>query len=105
MQSRSSIPVGNAPAKRACPVGDLELLAEVAGQVGLLISLSNLTAGRANQIRQLVAESQAQANELNLIAAEMLTAISTNSDSEFIRVVAEGLRHLSDYITVGQVLS
>jgi hypothetical protein len=90
-------------AKLDYSAGDLDLLAEVADQVGSLISLSNLTAGRANQIQQLVAESQAQANELNSIAGKMIAAIATNSDSEFIRVVEEGLRHLSDYITLGQL--
>ena len=89
-------------AKPDYSAGDLELLAEVADQVGSLISLSNLTAGRANQIRQLVAESQVQTNELNSIAGEMIAAISTNSDSEFVKTVEEGLRHLSDYITLGQ---
>jgi hypothetical protein len=82
--------------------GDLDLLAEVADQVGTIISVSNLTAGRANQIRQLVAESQSEANELNSIAGEMIAAISVNADLEFVKTVEEGLRHLSDYITLGQ---
>ena len=82
--------------------GDLDLLAEVADQVGTIISVSNLTAGRANQIRRLVAESQSEANELNSIAGEMIAAISVNSDLEFVKTVEEGLRHLSDYITLGQ---
>src|SRR6185503_3524174 len=64
---------------------------------------SNLTAGRADQIKQLVDESQIHANELDSVAGEMIAAISTNSDSEFIRTVEEGLRHLSDYITLGQL--
>jgi hypothetical protein len=83
--------------------GDLDLLAEVADQVGTIISLNNLTAGRADQIQQLVAESQIHANELNSITGEMIAAISTNSDVEFVRTVEEGLRHLSDYITLGQL--
>jgi hypothetical protein len=82
---------------------DLDLLAEVADQVGTIISLSNLTVGRADQIKQLVDESQIHANELDSVAGEMIAAISTNSDSEFVRTVEEGLRHLSDYITLGQL--
>jgi hypothetical protein len=97
------IALNHPKAKLDYSAGDLELLAEVADQVGSLISLGNLTAGRANQIRQLVAESQAQADELNSIAGGMIAAISTNSDSEFIRIVEEALRHLSDYITLGQL--
>jgi hypothetical protein len=89
-------------AKLDYSTGDLELLAEVADQVSSLISVSNLTTGRANQIQQLMAESQAHANELNSIAGEMIAAISANFDSEFIKTVEEALRHLSDYITLGQ---
>jgi hypothetical protein len=96
------IALSHPKAKLDYSAGDLELLAEVADQVGSLISVSNLTAGRADQIRQLMAESQAQANELNSIAGEMIAAISANSDSEFIKTVEEALRHLSDYITLGQ---
>jgi len=97
------IALGQPKAKPEYSAGDLELLAEVADQVGTLISLSNLTAGRADQIQQLVAESQAQANELNSVAGEMIAAIATSSDAEFIRIVEEGLRHLSDYIALGQL--
>ena len=49
-----------------------------------------------------MAESQSEANELNSIAGEMIAAISVNSDLEFVKTVEEGLRHLSDYITLGQ---
>jgi len=97
------IALSHPKAKLDYSAGDLELLAEVADQVGSLISLSNLTAGRANQIQQLVVESQIHANELNSIAGEMIAAISTNFDSEFIKTVEEGLRNLSDYITLGQL--
>ena len=90
-------------AKLDYSAGDLELLAEVADQVGTLISLSNLTIGRANQIQLLVAESEAQANELNSVAGEIIAAIAASSDSEFVKLVEEGLRHLSDYITLGQL--
>jgi hypothetical protein len=97
------IAISHPKAKLDYSAGDLELLAEVADQVSSLISVSNLTAGRADQIQQLMAESQAHANELNSIAGEMIAAISANSDSEFIRTVEEGLRHLSDYIALGQL--
>ena len=97
------IAISQPNAKLEYSASDLDLLAEVADQVGTIISLSNLTAGRANQIQQLVAESQIHANELNSISGEMIAAISTNSDSEFIRTVEEGLRHLSDYIRLGQL--
>jgi hypothetical protein len=90
-------------AKLDFSAGDLELLAEVADQVGTLISLVNLTAGRVNQIQQLVDDSQMQANELNSVTEEMIAAMAANPDSEFIKIVEEGLRHVSDYIALGQL--
>jgi hypothetical protein len=96
------IALNHPKAKLDYSTGDLELLAEVADQVSSLISVNNLTRGRADQIQQLMAESQAQANELNSIAGDMIAAISSNSDAEFIKTVEEALRHLSDYITLGQ---
>jgi hypothetical protein len=90
-------------AKLAYSAGDLDLLVEVSDQIGTLISLNNLSAGRADQIRQLVAESQLQTTELNSITGEIIATISTNPNSEFIKMVEEALRHLSDYIRLGQL--
>ena len=96
------ISVGKPKVKLDYSAGDLDLLAEVADQVGTIVSLSNLRPEKNNQIRQLVTESQAQATELNTIADEMIAAIATNPDADFIKLVEEGLRRYSDYIALGQ---
>jgi len=82
--------------------GDLDLLAEFADQVGTVVSLSNLRPQQTDQIRQLVAESQANATDLNVAAVELLDTISAHADADFTKTVEEGLRHLSDTITLGQ---
>ena len=82
--------------------GNLELLAEVADQIGTIVSLSNLAPKKNDQLRELVAESQATVIELNSVAGDMLDSISTNPDSDFIKIVEEALRHLPDTITLGQ---
>jgi hypothetical protein len=82
--------------------GELDLLSEFADQIGTVISLSNLQPQQSDQIRQLVAESQASANELDLLADEMISAIAKNPDEDFIKILEEGLRHLPDTITLGQ---
>jgi hypothetical protein len=82
--------------------GNLELLAEVADQIGTLVSLSNLAPKKGDLIRELAAESQASEAELNLVTDGMLDSISTNPDAEFIKIVEEALRHLPDMITLGQ---
>ena len=56
---------------------------------------------RNEQIRQLVAESQTSATELSSIADEMIGTIETHPDPAFIKTVEEGLRNLSDTITLG----
>jgi hypothetical protein len=96
------IGISQPKAKLDYSTGDLDLLAEVADQVGTIVSLSNLRPEKNDQIRQLVTESQAQATELNTIADEMIAAITTNPDADFIKLVEESLRRYSDYIALGQ---
>ena len=96
------IGISQPKAKLNYSTGDLDLLAEVADQVGTIVSLSNLRPEKNDQIRQLVTESQAQATELNTIADEMIAAITTNPDTDFIKLVEESLRRYSDYIALGQ---
>ncbi len=78
--------------------GDLDLLSEVADQVGTIVSLSDLLP----QFSQMLTQSEINESKVNLIAGEMIDAMEINPDQEFIKIVEEGLRHLSDYITLGQ---
>jgi len=94
--------IGKPNKKLEYSTGDLDLLAEVAEQIGTVISLSALRPKQNGQIRQLVAESQASVIELDLIADDLIDAIATNPDQDFIKIVEEGLRHLPDYIVLGQ---
>jgi hypothetical protein len=96
------IGIGAPEAKLNYSSSDLDLLGEVADRMGTVISLSNLQPQKQDQIRQLVAESQADANELNSIADEVRETIASNPDPELVKIVEEGLRHFSDYIALGQ---
>lgn len=78
--------------------GDLDLLSEVADQVGTIVSLSNLQPQSSRNSTQ----SEFDENEANLVASEMLGAMEFNPDEDFIKIVEDGLRHLSDYIALGQ---
>ena len=78
--------------------GDLELLSEVADQIGTIVSLSNVQP----QLDQIIIQSEINSNEASLVAEEMLGAMETNPDQEFTKAVEDGLRHLSDYIKLGQ---
>lgn len=78
--------------------GDLDLLSEVADQIGTIVSLSN----SQPQLNQIISQSEFNESEVNLVTVEMIDAMEANPDQEFIKTVEEGLRHLSDYITLGQ---
>ncbi|NTW13150.1 MAG: hypothetical protein HGA30_07555, partial [Anaerolineales bacterium] len=82
--------------------GNLELLAEVADQIGTIVSLSNLQPKLSGQIHELAAESQVNVNEFKSVSGEMLDSISSHPDEEFIKMVEDGLRHLPDTIALGQ---
>ena len=94
--------IGKPRARIEYSAGDLELLEEVADQVGTLVSLRSLKPGQTAQIRQMVAESRANADELNFVAGRIKGTISVHPDKEFIKLVEDALRHLPDAITLGQ---
>lgn len=93
--------IGKPRSRLEYSTGDLELLEEVADQVGTLVSFRNLRPGQTNQIRQMVAESRANVDELNSIAGGIMNTLTGHPDGEFVKMVEEALRHLPDTITLG----
>ena len=83
--------------------GNLELLAEAADQVGTIVSLSNIHSGQENQLSVAIAESQKKTNELNSATNDLLDTISADPDVDFVKMVEEALRNLTDTITLGQM--
>jgi len=82
--------------------GNLELLEEVADQIGTIVSLGNLQPKQNIQLQELVAETQANISELRSVSSKMQGAISSKADEAFIKLVEDALRHLSDTTTLGQ---
>ena len=82
--------------------GNLELLAEVADQIGTIVSLSNAIPRQSQLIQKLVAESRVNATEMDSAADSLLESITIEPDADFIRSVEEALRHLPDTITLGE---
>jgi len=82
--------------------GNLELLAEVADQIGTVVSLSNLQSRTDGELRAVEVASGANAEDLKAATGEMLDSIAVQTDDEFIRIVEEALRHLPDTVSLGQ---
>lgn len=85
--------IGKPNVKLEYSSGDLELLSEVADQVGTLVSLES--SRRAGQLR-------GGQNETDSESDRMLGAMGRDLNPEFVKTVEDGLRHLSDVITLGQ---
>jgi len=82
--------------------GNLELLAEAADQIGTIVSLGNARPAQQERLRDMLIETQTNANELNSAAGKLFDSISVNPDAEFVKLVEDALRHLTDMITLGQ---
>jgi len=95
------IGISKAPTRLNYSAGDLDLLSEVADQVGTLVSLSNTHTEKMDELTPPLAATEAQAAELHNSADEVVLTITSNPDPEFVKIVEEALRHLADYIFLG----
>ena len=91
--------LGKPRAKPQYSTGDLDLLAEVAGQVGTIVSLSRRGPERVERSES---DMQTEDTEMSSAADKMIASIATSPDPDFVKMVEDGLRHFSDYITLGQ---
>jgi hypothetical protein len=90
--------IGKPNSHREYSTIDLDLLSEVADQIGTIVSLSSVQP----QISQIISRSESNEDEVDAVASNMLGAMAIDPDQDFIKSVEEGLRQLSDFITLGQ---
>ncbi len=81
---------------------DLDLLAEAADRVGTIVYLYSLRPPEIDHLMQMVSEVQSREENLRLQSDELISTLVTKPDPEFVGMVEDGLRHLSDFITLGQ---
>ena len=81
---------------------DLDLLAEAADRVGTIIYLYNIQADSKARPADTQADIQAREETLRLRSDELMTTLNTKPDPEFVEMVEDSLRHLSDFISLGQ---
>jgi hypothetical protein len=81
---------------------DLDLLAETADRIGIIIYLHRQKAVKRDRPKQATLDTQSYETNLQVKSTELLTTLITNPDPQFVKLVADGLRNLGDYITLGQ---
>jgi hypothetical protein len=94
------IAIGRPKAKPEYSSNDLEILGEVADHIGTLISLNQIRT--ENSKDDVGMTDNIPAIDLESSAEKLVMSIASNPDPEFIKIVEDGLRHLPDYITLGQ---
>lgn len=81
---------------------DLDMLVEVADQVGIAVALARLRPDKTDRIRQLVSEAHSQADGLRSSAEALIATLVTNPEADFVHMVEDALRRLFDTIALGQ---
>ena len=81
---------------------DIDLLAEVADRIGSLVRLKSHRTTDSIQLGEIVPDFRSHAANLDSESDELISTLVTNPDPEFVKLVEEGLRNLSDYVTLGQ---
>ena len=94
--------IGESKTKMEYSSGDLDLLAETADHLGTLFSLSNLRSQQNDAIRRSLEESRENADEMNVLADEILDTMESTLSGEFVKQVEDALRNLPDTIKLGQ---
>jgi hypothetical protein len=82
--------------------GDLDLLAEFADQVALLLHLQNLQTAHGDRLSRLAVEYQANEVLLQTGGEAIRDKIKRRPDKETIGWVEDGLRNLADYSHLGR---
>jgi hypothetical protein len=96
------IGVGSPRSRLDYSPNDLDLLAEVADRVGVILFLSRAGVPGSGTLPPAVAGARAGSDELRTSTEELMAAVASSPDPELLGQVEEALRHLSDYIALGQ---
>jgi hypothetical protein len=95
--------LGPRPARSDYSESDLDLLIETADWVGKMIDADARQEVGRKQLIALAAEVQSREVKLQAGAEDLIAAFEHQLDAQFVRLVEEGLKRLTDYTTLGQL--
>lgn len=81
---------------------DLDLLSDVADKIGSILIIKDSLPDSQNQLNQLQLEAQASSDQLRLNQDALMTSLAISPNQDLIGILEDALRHLNDYITLGQ---
>jgi hypothetical protein len=81
---------------------DLDLLVEAADRIGIMIYLQSYEPVHRDRLKPTSFDAQSYKANLQVRSAELVTTLISNPDPQFIKIVEDGLRNLTDFIILGQ---
>lgn len=81
---------------------DLDLLAEAADRIATITYLHSHKPVPKDRLEQTASDSNSYEANLRAKSEELLTTLITSPDPEFVKLVEDGLRNLTDFISLGQ---
>lgn len=96
------IGIGPSKSKNEYSMEDIDMLAEVADRVGSIVHLQSHKNADSNSAMDNAQVRHADARDWDSESEQLLSALISNPDPEFVKAIEEGLRNLSDYIKLGE---
>jgi hypothetical protein len=81
---------------------DLDLLVETASHVGNVIELHRRQPVDRDSLEKMALDAESHEADLQARSEELFAALITNPEPRFVKIVEEGLRNLTDFISLGQ---
>lgn len=81
---------------------DLDLLVDVADRIGTLVLQNNPYLSQAGSAEQQTSAPISENSGFDTSSDDLVLTITTSPDAEFIKMIEDDLRHITDYIALGQ---
>lgn len=96
--------LGTGPLKSGLPYtqDDLDLLVDAADRIGIILYLHSHKPVHKESAKRIAFDVQFHEANLEVGQGEIITTLIANPDPQFIKIIEEGLRSLTDFISLGQ---
>lgn len=96
------IGIGPSKSKNEYSTEDIDMLAEVADRVGSIVHLHNDRNARPPHVTEDAGATRSDGRDLDAESDQLLSALTSSPNPEFVKIVEEALRNLADTIKLGE---
>jgi hypothetical protein len=96
------IGIRNAKTKNEYSTDDIDLLAEVADRIGSIVYHQTDRTGELTRSGDRAPDFRSRQESMDSGSDDLFSTLVTNPDPEFVKLVEDGMRNLSDYVKLGE---